>query len=96
MSALRRYEILLPSRFNDGRPVPPDLIEKPLTSALPLPWDFCFLLSQFQLFGPPARALAAEALTLEHTLSELEQVSVLTIDTKPPPAFGECATVQGS
>jgi hypothetical protein len=26
MSALRRYEILLPSRFTDGRPVPPDLI----------------------------------------------------------------------
>ena len=26
MSALRRYEILLPSQFNDGRPVPPDLI----------------------------------------------------------------------
>ena len=25
MSALRRYEILLPSQFNDGRPVPPDL-----------------------------------------------------------------------
>jgi hypothetical protein len=26
MSALRRYEILLPSQFNDGRPVLPDLI----------------------------------------------------------------------
>ena len=26
MSALRRYEILLPSQFNDGRPIPPDLI----------------------------------------------------------------------
>jgi len=26
MSALRRYEILLPSQFNDGRPVPTDLI----------------------------------------------------------------------
>jgi hypothetical protein len=26
MSALRRYEILLPSQFNDGRPVAPDLI----------------------------------------------------------------------
>jgi len=25
MSALRRYEILLPCQFNDGRPVPPDL-----------------------------------------------------------------------
>ena len=26
MSAFRRYDILLPYRFNDGRPVPPDLI----------------------------------------------------------------------
>ena len=26
MSALRRYEILLPSQFNDGRPVPQDLV----------------------------------------------------------------------
>lgn len=26
MSALRRYEILLPSQFNDGRPIPPDLV----------------------------------------------------------------------
>jgi hypothetical protein len=26
MSALRRYEILLPSQFNDGRTIPPDLI----------------------------------------------------------------------
>ena len=26
MSALRRYEILLPSQFNDGRPIPQDLI----------------------------------------------------------------------
>ena len=26
MNALRRYEILLPSQFNDGRPVPQDLI----------------------------------------------------------------------
>ena len=33
--------------------------------------DFRFLLSQFQLFSPPARALAAETLTLERTLSDL-------------------------
>ena len=26
MSALRRYEILLPSQFNDGRPIPQELI----------------------------------------------------------------------
>ena len=26
MTALRRYEILLPSRFNDGSPIPPELI----------------------------------------------------------------------
>jgi len=26
MSVLRRYEILLPSQFNDGRPVPDDLL----------------------------------------------------------------------
>jgi hypothetical protein len=26
MSSLRRYEILLPLRFNDGRPVPPELV----------------------------------------------------------------------
>lgn len=26
MSSLRRYEILLPFRFNDGRPVPPELV----------------------------------------------------------------------
>jgi hypothetical protein len=30
MSALRRYEILLPSQFNDERPVPPDLIAETL------------------------------------------------------------------
>ena len=26
MSSLRRYEILLPWRFNDGQPVPPELV----------------------------------------------------------------------
>ena len=26
MSSLRRYEILLPLRFNDGQPVPPELV----------------------------------------------------------------------
>jgi len=26
MSVLRRYEILLPSQFNDGRPIPQDLV----------------------------------------------------------------------
>lgn len=26
MSSLHRYEILLPLRFNDGRPVPPELV----------------------------------------------------------------------
>jgi hypothetical protein len=26
MSALRRYEILLPLRFNNGQPVPPELV----------------------------------------------------------------------
>ena len=26
MSVLRRYEILLPSQFNDGRPIPQELI----------------------------------------------------------------------
>ena len=30
-----------------------------------------FLLSQFQLFRPPSRALAAETLALERTLSDL-------------------------
>jgi len=25
MSVLRRYEILLPSQFNDGRPIPQDV-----------------------------------------------------------------------
>src|SRR5882724_6416023 len=28
MTALRRYEILLPLRFNDGQPVPPELLAK--------------------------------------------------------------------
>ena len=31
MSASRRYEILLPSRFNDGRPVPEELIADTLS-----------------------------------------------------------------
>jgi hypothetical protein len=30
MTALRRYEILLPSQFNDSRPVPEDLIAETL------------------------------------------------------------------
>ena len=30
MTALRRYEILLPSQFNDGRPVPEDLTAETL------------------------------------------------------------------
>ena len=30
MTALRRYEILLPSQFNDGRPIPQDLIVETL------------------------------------------------------------------
>jgi hypothetical protein len=33
--------------------------------------NFRFLLSQFQLFRPSARALVAETLTLERTLSDL-------------------------
>ena len=37
----------------------------------PSPRDFCFLLSRFQLFCPPARALAVETMTLERTLSDL-------------------------
>jgi hypothetical protein len=37
----------------------------------PPPCDFRFLLSQFQLFSTPARALAAETLKLERTLSDL-------------------------
>jgi hypothetical protein len=37
----------------------------------PPPRDFRFLLSQFQLFSTPARALAAETLKLERTLSDL-------------------------
>lgn len=28
MTALRRYEILLPLRFNNGQPVPPELVAK--------------------------------------------------------------------
>ena len=39
--------------------------DQPLTAAP------CFLLSPFQLFSPPARALAAEASNLERTLSGL-------------------------
>jgi hypothetical protein len=31
MSALRRYEILLPSQFNDGRPIPQDLVAETLS-----------------------------------------------------------------
>jgi hypothetical protein len=30
MTALRRYEILLPSQFNDGRPIPQELIAESL------------------------------------------------------------------
>ena len=30
MTALRRYEILLPSQFNDGRPIPSELIVETL------------------------------------------------------------------
>jgi hypothetical protein len=37
----------------------------------PSPRDFCFLLSRFQLFCPPARALAVEIMTLERTGSDL-------------------------
>ena len=37
----------------------------------PRPCDFRFLLSQFELFRPPARAPAAETLTMERTLSHL-------------------------
>jgi hypothetical protein len=37
----------------------------------PPPCDFCFLLSQFQLFSMPARAPAAETSKLERTLSDL-------------------------
>jgi len=37
----------------------------------PPPRDFCFLLSRFQLFLPPVRALAAVTLKLERTLSDL-------------------------
>jgi hypothetical protein len=37
----------------------------------PPPCDFRFLLSQFQLFRPPARALAAETLKLERARSDL-------------------------
>jgi hypothetical protein len=33
--------------------------------------DFCFLLFQFQFFSPSARTLAADALKLECTLSDL-------------------------
>jgi hypothetical protein len=45
----------------------------------PSPRDFCFLLSRFQLFCPPARALAAETLNLERTLSDLvNQADALT------------------
>jgi hypothetical protein len=36
----------------------------------PSPRDFCFLLSRFQLFCPPARARAVETLSLERTLSD--------------------------
>ena len=32
MSVLRRYEFLLPSQFNDGRPVPQELIADTLVS----------------------------------------------------------------
>ena len=31
MTSLRRYEILLPLRFNDGRPVPPELVGETMT-----------------------------------------------------------------
>jgi hypothetical protein len=58
----------------------------------PSPRDFCFLLSRFQLFSPPALALAAETLTLERTLSGLvNQAYALTpaeiellLQTAPP------------
>lgn len=30
MSTMRRYEILIPSQFNDGRPVPPELLTQTL------------------------------------------------------------------
>jgi hypothetical protein len=42
--------------------------KQPLTAA---PSDLRFLLSQFQLSSAPARARAAETLTLERTLSDL-------------------------
>ena len=37
----------------------------------PPPCDFCFLLSQFQLFSTPSRARAGETLKLERTLGDL-------------------------
>jgi hypothetical protein len=40
-------------------------------SLRPAPRDFCFLLSQFQLFSTPPPALAAETLKLERPLSDL-------------------------
>ena len=39
MSALRRYEILLPLRFNDGEPVPEDLIRRSRLAARSLQLD---------------------------------------------------------
>ena len=49
--------------------------EHPRPPLLP-PCDFSFLLSQFQFFKPPARALAAETLKLERTLSDLVNMDI--------------------
>ena len=39
MSAMRRYEILLPLRFNDGEPVPDELIRRSRLTARSLQLD---------------------------------------------------------
>src|SRR6266851_3690825 len=56
MSASRRYEILLPLRFNDGRPVPEELFSAALFKRASVPG--CAALWLLLLLAPLARAAA--------------------------------------
>ena len=55
MSALRRYEILLPLRFNDGQPVPEELLADTLleleTQFEAVSWETQVIRGSWQKFG---------------------------------------------
>jgi hypothetical protein len=68
---LRRYELLLPRRFNDGQPVPDSLIADTLeleqrfgavsseAQVIKGQWTHCFPISHFRHYGQEDRSLPA-------------------------------------